>query len=89
MLRLTSFGAMISIIHSDSTERFKRLRLDAAEGYLSVCFRWTARLVRQIWRFLKLYSKLTYIKCLVDQLKGLLYGLKVLLFRCIGSGSRQ
>ena len=37
VLSLTSFYAVISIIHSDSTGRFKRLRLDAAKGYLSVC----------------------------------------------------
>ena len=46
-------------------------------------------MVRQIWWFLKLHSKLTYIKCLVDPLKGLLFGRKVLQSRCIGSGSRQ
>ena len=36
VLSLTSFYAVISIIHSDSTGRFKRLRLDAAKGIL-VC----------------------------------------------------
>ena len=59
--RLTSFYAVIQIIHSDSTGRFKRLRLDAAKGILVCVKRELCEWLGQIWQSQKLHSGLTYI----------------------------
>ena len=40
VLRLSSFNAVLQIIHRDPTERSKRLRLDAAKGYFSAELKW-------------------------------------------------